>query len=176
MTPSNFLLLDANVVIHLFKCGVWDKLISRVRLQIASTILLEAHFFLNDAGARVDFNLQTYVDAKQIDVVVASLGEVRSFLARFDPSYAEKLDPGEAESLSYLLSASVDTQICSADAIVFRVLGNLDRGEQGLSLEEVLQAVGLSRSLPQQFCRKFRTQYTSKGVEERLHGRGLKQK
>jgi len=176
MTHSSFLLLDANVVIYLFKCGAWDKLIPRVRLQVAGTVLTEAHFYLNDAGERVDFNLQTYVDAGQLDLVEVSLGDVRGFLARFDPSYAEKLDPGEAESLAYLLAASSETRICSADAIVFRVLGDLDRGEQGLSLEEALQAAGLSRSLPQQFSRKFRTQYTSKGVEERLYGRGLKQK
>jgi hypothetical protein len=58
--------------------------------------------------------------------------------------------------------------------IVFRVLGNIDRSEQGLSLEEILGSAGLGRKLPSQFKRAFRTQYTAKGVEERLQGRGAR--
>jgi hypothetical protein len=63
---------------------------------------------------------------------------VRSALNSFDSSYIEKLDAGEAESLAYLMNAHDEHSICSADAIVYRVLGNVDRGHQGASLEEVL--------------------------------------
>jgi hypothetical protein len=58
--------------------------------------------------------------------------------------------------------------------IVFRVLGNIDRSEQGLSLEEILGSAGLGRKLPSQFQRAFRAQYTAKGVEERRQGRGAR--
>ena len=174
MTRSSFLLLDANVVIYLFKCGAWDKLVQKTRLQIARTVMNEAHFYERDSGERVDFNLADFERSGAIDVVEVAIPGLQAFLAQFDSSYAEKLDAGEAESLAYLLASDEETRICSADAIVFRVLGNLDRGEQGLSLEEVLQSTGLARKVPSQFSQKFRASYTAKGVEERLQGRGTK--
>jgi hypothetical protein len=100
------------------------------------------------------------------------LADIRTFRDRFDPTYLERLDPGETESLAYLLKANAEIRICSADKIVYRVLGNLDRSEQGLSLEEVLRTVGLARPLPQQFTKTFRERWTAKGVEESLHGTG----
>jgi hypothetical protein len=52
MTLSSFLLLDANVVIYLFKCGVWTKLVQSVRIQVARTVMNEAHFYETDSGER----------------------------------------------------------------------------------------------------------------------------
>lgn len=174
MTRSSFLLLDANIVIQLFKSGSWQQFAAKAQIQIARTILSEAHYFENEHGERVDFDLNVYVSTGAIEVVEVGLRELEGFLNQFDPSYAEKLDPGEAESLAYLMKAPRETRICSADAIVFRVLGNLDRGEQGLSLEEALDEVGLGRKLPSQFGRKFRSDYTAKGVAEWMQGRGVK--
>lgn len=54
------------------------------------------------------------------------------------------------------------------------MLGNLDRGEQGMSLEELLNKAGLGRKVPSQFSQKFRATYHAKGVEERLQNRGAK--
>jgi hypothetical protein len=176
MTHSSCLLLDANVVIHLFKCGAWEPLVARTKLQLARTVIGEARFYFDDGGTRVEIDLDSYVKSGAVEVVDVALAELRTFLALFDPSYAEKLDAGEAESLAYLLAAPPETRICSADAIVFRVLGNLDRGEQGASLEEVLTEVGLARKLPSQFCRKFRLDYNARGVTERLQGTGAKPK
>jgi hypothetical protein len=65
--------------------------------------------------------------------------------------------------------------ISSADAIVFRVLGNLNQGESGVSLEELLIRIGLAkRNLPQQHTKKFRDHYTAMGAQERIQGRGLR--
>lgn len=155
------------------RSGAWQQFAASARIQIARTVLGEAHYFENERGERVDFDLNVYVTAGVVDVVEVGLRELEGFLDQFDPSYAEKLDPGETESLAYLMKAPRETRICSADAIVFRVLGNLDRGEQGLSLEE-LDEVGLGRKLPSQFGRKFRSDYTAKGVAEWMQGRGAK--
>lgn len=174
MTLSSFQLLDANVVIYLFKCGAWTKLVQRVKLRIARTVMSEAHFYETDSGERVDFDLGEFERSGAIEVIDVALPQLQAFVSQFDASYVEKLDPGEAESLAYLLAASDDTRICSADGIVFRVLGNLDRGEQGMSLEELLHNAGLARKVPSQFSQKFRATYHAKGVEERLQGRGAK--
>jgi hypothetical protein len=89
--------------------------------------------------------------------------------------YFEKLDPGETESLAYLLRQSDECWICSADKIVYRVLGNLGRSEQGVSLEEVLNEVGLGRKLSGGFTRAYREEWTRKGFQEGLGGIGARE-
>jgi hypothetical protein len=174
MKKLSFLLLDANIVIYAFKLGLWDRLIAQCDVHLARTVMGEAHFYEDERGERRDFELARYEKAGTIAVFDAPLALIRDFLDRFDPTYLERLDPGETESLAYLMNAAADCLICSADNIVYRVLGNLDRAEQGLALEEVLKAVGLGRPLPPQFTKTFRERWTEKGVEERLFGTGTR--
>jgi len=172
MKRWSFLLLDANVVIVLFKMGIWDRLVALCDLHVSETVIGEAHFYEDDAGQRHDFDLGGYVKSGGIRSFSVPAAAVKSFVDSFDASYIEKLDAGEAESLAYLMTAHDEHFICSADAIVYRVLGNLDRGHQGASLEEVLAKAGLGRKLPWQFSKAFRERWTGAGVSERLQGRG----
>jgi hypothetical protein len=174
MKRWSFLLLDANVIIALFKQGLWDRVVAECDLHIAETVLGEAHFFEDDTGARHDFDLDPYVTDGRIKKFSVRPADVKSFVETFGIDYIEKLDAGEAESLAYLEAVSKEHSICSADAIVFRVLGNLDRGDQGASLQEVLDRLGLGRRLPQQFTKAMRERWTSQGVTERMQGRGRK--
>jgi hypothetical protein len=58
---------------------------------------------------------------------------------------------------------------------VFRVLGRLDRSDQGISLEEVLQKVGENRKIGEwRFGKRFREKYTQVGVADRVKGTGLR--
>lgn len=175
MTTLRLLLLDANVVIELFRLGVWERVIGRCQISLARTIVeVEAHFYVNAANGRVDFDLRPFAAKGQITVFDVMPSKVQALLTSFDPTYVEKLDPGEVESLCHLLDAPEVLTISSADKIVYRVLGNLDRGEQGISLEEILQSIGLGRSLQYQFTKAFRERWTQKGFEERLYSRGRK--
>lgn len=65
-----------------------------------------------------------------------------------------------------------ESSICSADAIVWRVLGNTDDGERGISLEALLRRPGLTKALPDQFSKAFREGWTRKGETERFMGLG----
>ena len=174
MKRWSFLLLDANVIIALFRQGIWERVVAECDLHISETVLGEAHFFEDDAGVRHDFDLGLHVANGSIKKFSVSPPKVKSFVDTFGLDYIEKLDAGEAESLAYLEHASDEHLICSADAIVFRVLGNLDRGQQGVSLQEVLDKLGFGRRLPQQFTKAMREQWTGRGVTERMQGRGRK--
>jgi len=60
-------------------------------------------------------------------------------------------------------------------SVVSRVLGNMHRGDQGISLEEILSKIGLTASqLPPQYRREFRERWTQVGFDERLKELGLK--
>ncbi len=86
----------------------------------------------------------------------------------------EKLDDGETESLAFLINSPEEFLICSADKIIYRILGNLKRSGQGISLEEILQQTGLGVGLPRQFTKAYREEWSRKGFAEGLGGIGYK--
>jgi hypothetical protein len=115
MKRLSFLLLDANVVIYLFEHGLWERLIASCDVHLARTVIDEAHFYEDDDGRRHDFDVNEW--EKDITIFDVTVADVEAFCNRFDASYMEKLDPGEAESLAWLVSLAQDARICSSDAI-----------------------------------------------------------
>jgi hypothetical protein len=174
MKKLRFLLLDANVVIQLFELGLWQRIVDQCEILLARTVAeLEVQFYF-DAEGQHEIDLGDDIESKRIAIVDVPPSAVKNFMDQFGPLYLERLDPGEAESLAYLAVANDPCLICSSDAIVFRVLAQLGRVEQGLSLEEVLQQVGFGRTLPEQFTATFRERWTRRGQEEHVRGLGLK--
>lgn len=176
MTPRKLksLLLDANIIIELHRLRLWDEVTAKWCVLLAETVVGEAQFYSDDKGVPYDIDLQPYIDEGKVDVFELTPSEVQGFLGKFGPIYLEQLDPGEAETLAYLLGGQDRGQLCSADKIVYRVLGNASRSADGISLEEVLQQVGLGRSLDRPFTKAYREEWTKKGFADHLGGRGLR--
>ena len=168
---SGLLLLDANVVIALFERGLWPRVVERRAIHLAATVLDEARFFEGEAG-RAEIDLQPWIRSGAIRVVEVPVSGIEAFRRRFTPNYIEQLDPGETESLAWLDAQAQPFRVCSADKIVFRVLAVLGRSEQGVSLEEVLDGVGLSRKLPDMYTKRYREIWTRRGFGEGLWGEG----
>ena len=167
------LLLDADVVIELFRLGIWDSVIERCGVHLAHAVAeTEAHFFHDEHGERQDFDLAPYKENGGVTVFDVTITDLQRVTTQFGPTYVEKLDPGETQSLVYLLNSADTCQICSADRIVYRVLGNLNLGEQGVSLCEVLDKVGLGRPLEPHFGKKYRQKWTTVGSQDRIQDRG----
>ena len=175
MKKLRLLLLDACVVIELFRLGLWNRLVDACDIHLSQTVAKsEAQFYFDDQGDMHLTNLASDISHGRITVFDVSLAQLSGFLAKFDNSYLERLDPGETESLVHLMSTPEPFLICSADSIVFKVLGNLLRAEQGVSLQEILDRLGLSRHLTRQFTKPFREEWTNKGFQEHLAGIGHK--
>ena len=173
MKKSQLLLLDANVVIEISRQGLWDQMVARCDIHLAQTVLDESQFYEDEQGDRHYIDLASYISAKVITVFALTPSQMEGFRARFDPVYFEKLDPGETESLAYLLEQPDEYQICSADKIIYRILGCLSRPDQGVSLDEVLGQIGLGRKLGREFTKPYREEWTRKGFQEGLAGIGL---
>lgn len=83
------------------------------------------------------------------------------FRTNSTPFTSVGVDSGESEALAYLCNSADQVLILSGDAFVYRVLGRLNRSDQGISLEETLKMVGLQRGeLPYSCTKTFRDSYT----------------
>jgi len=167
------LILDACVVIQLHELGRWQQVVDQCDIHLSEIVAQREVRFDDANGTRID--LEPAILSRAITLFSVEALKVEAFRSRFDDSYLGVLDDGEAESLAYLFDAKSDFHISSADKIVYRVLGNMHRGDQGISLEEILNKIGLTASqLPPQYRRQFRERWTQVGFDERLKGLGLK--
>jgi hypothetical protein len=176
VTNFRLLLLDANVVIYLFELGIWEAVMNRCEIHLARSIVEEEAIFWEDGqGQRINIDWSRYDGSGGVYVFDVSVSELKAFYDSFDQIYLEKLDLGESESLAYLVNNEDEEYlISSADKIIYRVLGNLGLGEQGISLEEILDKLGMTRRLSHEYSKKYREKWTKKGFEEQLHGFGKK--
>ncbi len=176
MPKLKLLILDAGVVIYLHELGLWSKVVASCDLYLSRIVAEKEVLFqkTEEDEYGYDIDLSPMITAGAITVFDVSVSDLKTFRDQFDMLYLGDLDDGEAESLAYLVRQSPEFLISSGDAIVYRVLGNLNRGEQGISLEEILQKLGLGRSVHNPYTKRFREQYTRQGQQDMVRGRGKK--
>ena len=174
MSRLRLLILDANIIIHLQRAEIWSQFLDRCEVIVSRTVLDEAHFYEDDHGQRLQIDLNPDIQSGKVTVIDVTPANVKQFRDRFDPLYFQSLDDGEAESLAFLVAATPEHRICSADKIVFKVLSHLGMDDRGVSLEEILAVVGLGRALPWAYTKKYREEYSRKGQQDLMMGIGLK--
>ncbi|MGA1844224.1 MAG: hypothetical protein ACMUIS_06640 [bacterium] len=174
MKKLRLLLLDANVVIKLFELDLWDAVVEKCEIILSRTVAENEVQFFYKNGLQEEIDLSSYVNQGVVAIVDVTTSDVIEFRNRFDPTYLDRLDVGETESLVYLLGTEEDYLFSSGDSIVYEVLGRLNRGEQGISLEEILQRIGYGRKLPNEYTYAFRKKWTNMGQQEFITGIGLK--
>jgi len=133
-------------------------------------VIDESKYFERMDGGQERIDLSRDIETAQVTIVEVELATLRLFRQKFMPTFLERLDPGELESLAHLVEVDRGCRISSADAIVWRTLGALQLGEQGVSLEEILNAIGQTRKLADQFTKLFRDKWTKRGFDEGLRG------
>ena len=145
--------------------------------MVRTLVEQEVYYWRDKRGIPHQIRLDVYIKNGKINCVDVAKWQLDSFLQSFSPVYLDQIDPGEADSLAYLCSSEEQWCICSADGIVFRTLGCLRLAERGISLQELLQQVGLSRQFDSSHwhCTKEYRQYlTLRGQQEGITGMGLK--
>lgn len=173
MKKFRFLLLDANVVIWLFELGLWDTVVAKCDILLARSVAENEALYYKAEDRDVKINLTSHNQAHRVTIIDVNASDLKGFYDQFDPTYAKRLDAGEGESLAYLHMSQDPCLICSGDGIVFRVLAALNLIDRGLSLEEVLQGLGISSNmLPNQAGKAFRKKLTDRGKEEAIRGIG----
>ena len=110
MKKFKLLLLDTNVVIKAFELNLWQNLIERCDIWLADSVIQEAVFFTTDDGIQHSIDLSQDINENRITKFELQPSELAEFRRLFDPSYFEKLDDGETESLAFLITIIVSTR------------------------------------------------------------------
>jgi len=171
MKKFRFLLLDAGPIIKLVELGTWDEFLNRCDVTVCRTVAEEAKWASRESED-VCIDLGSCEKKERIHVEDVEVSAAKAFFDRFDFSYKAVLHDGEKETLAFLDSSLEPWRVCSSDAAVFRILGLLGRAEAGVSLEEVLQQIGLGRPLEWKHSEPFRRKYTSLGQTDSVQGKG----
>ena len=172
MKKFQFLLLDAGPIIKLFSLGIWDDFLKHCDVTISRIIADDQALYTEDGTKQI--NLKPYEDQGFVRIIDVELSVVKAFYGKFDPLYKAEVHPGEKETLAFLCTSSENWQVCSADHVVFRVLGLLNKADQGVSLEEILVEIGLSQSnLQWEYTKRFREMWTRKGQVDSIQDKGL---
>ena len=175
MSKLKLLILDANVVIFLHDAGIWSRFVAVCDVHLPRTVTDEAAFYDDEDSERHYIDLSEDVSHGRVNIFDVSLVDLQKFQQRFDQFYVREIDPGELEALAFLYESEEEFTISSGDAIVYRVLGRLGKGDQGISLEEILPRVGLGvPTIAWQYTKKFREKYTHDGFTDMMQNRGLK--
>ena len=172
MKKFQFLLLDAGPIIKLFELNLLDKFIDKCDVTIPRTIVEEIVFCgTEDNKTFLEQGLTSY--EKKVKIVDVPLSLINNFYKRFDLTYQANIHPGEKEALAFLLNTSECYLLCSADKVIFKVLGLMGKSEQGISLEEILEQIGLHQKLEEWYTKQFREKYTKMGQIDAIQNKGL---
>jgi len=146
MKKFQFLLLDAGPIIKLFELGIWDEFIKKYDVTISRIVAEEEVVFAaGEEGKKyIDFGLKPWEEEGFIKIIEVEPSKVKDFYQKSNLRGKYTIDPGEEETLAFLHIQSEDWKVCSADGAVYSALGFLGKGEQGISLEEILWDIGLS--------------------------------
>jgi len=177
-----FLLLDAGPIIKLFSLGIWDEFIKSCDVTISRIIAEDQALYTEDGEKSID--LKPYEEKNLIKILDTNISIVKRFVDKFDPLYKPDIHDGEKETLAFLYESSENWLVCSADHVVFKILGLFGKGDQGISLEEVLTKIGLGsivkwqKVTPQDkhnwpYTKKFHEKYTHLGQVDFIQGKGL---
>ncbi|MEK7468650.1 MAG: hypothetical protein AAB074_14665 [Planctomycetota bacterium] len=163
-----FLLLDADVLIELWRRGVWKHLLTLCDVTIVETVRHEARFFEDAEGSRHDIDLDPDIASGDVKVVQVPIAEIQKLMEDIPVSWHPDMNPGETASLAWLLAQPPEPAylVCSADHITFRVLGMKRRSAAGISLEEVLASIGRVQKLARHFTKQYREDISRQGFAD----------
>ncbi len=144
---KSLLLLDADIIIHLFEFGFWNAVVSHYEVYVVSTVIREViHYYPNGDYSnekKIPVDLSDYVVKSKITEVEATVQEQSEILLRLNPV---GLDAGELECIAVMANDKVlDAKFCVKDTLAIKALVFLGLREKSISLEEALRGCGVLR-------------------------------
>jgi hypothetical protein len=120
MPKLKLLILDANVVIFLFENGLWQQVLARCEIHLSRIVAEDEVRYYHGREADKLIDLSDDVTQGRVHLFDLAPSDLKQFVDQFDPLYLDRLDPGESESLAFLVLAKEEYFISSGDAIVYK--------------------------------------------------------
>ena len=173
MSKKLKLILDANAIIELFTLEIWDQFIELVDVTTSDSILNEVDFYKTKHGEIIP------IDKQRLNRIVINNPEIedlRNIVELFDDFFLQSIHEGERGIISFLNANKYedDYKLCAGDGVVIKCLALLDMSERGISLESVLNQIGLTKHLRGHFRDQFFRDCLKIGVRERIQGVNLR--
>jgi len=168
-------LLDAMTIIKTHELGVWTALINARDLAVPEIVADEAYFYFDpDDGSRTPIELTPHIDSGKIKKHSALAPDIGALMANFDRLILADLHPGELEALTILGSQDCsEYQLCTSDKAALQAAAMIGYSERCVSLEEILDGVGLRKPLEDQYTKSFCDRWLSAGRTKAIQGEGL---
>jgi len=175
---SKLALLDSDVIIEANKIGVWSALTDIVEIKVPSIIAHSEVLFYSRRrrGIPREIDLPKLVQGKKIGELTATSTEISVLNRKFDRVFIESLHPGETEALALISSGKASGyKFCSGDKVAIQGLAMIGHSSSGISMENLLKSVGLTKQLSHQFTESYFKKWIGIGKERRITGDGLNQ-
>ena len=147
---SRLVILDANVIIRAFAGNFWTSLVSQYDISVNSFVLHnEVYYYTDESGKKVNIDLAAELANGKIKEITATTDQIKNLINKVNPSFLDRIDDGEQEALALLLTGDFDDfKYCTGDTRAIKALSSLGLGTLGISLEELLTAIGQKNKLP----------------------------
>lgn len=150
---TSLVLTDAVVAIYALEQSLWELLCHNIPIALTATVL--------------------EVAKGKVVRVEAEVSDYEKLIERLPENFIKALDAGELEAIALLFSSlqHKNYHFTTADKLAIKALGILGVSEYGISLEELLEKAGASKSqlknLPPHFTKKWFKNCLQQGLMER---------
>lgn len=164
----NLIILDANVIIELFRQNIFEALIGRYKIKLPTTIKNECKYYEDLSGVEIQIDWAIYLSTNKVEEISADGIEYGKLAKLFKEDFYRGIDPGELEALA-IINASDEENLffCSGDLPSLKAMGVLGKGNQAISLEKLLLNIGIQKTLKQHFSEKRKNQEIGKAFSEK---------
>ncbi len=140
------ILLDANVIIELYRLGVWSQILVQCKVFTTDYIAHNESLFYSVSNTHVPIEIDKYIDNGDLTIIEATAEDIGALESVFSDDFLESIHDGEKEALALIAAGKhQDSIFCTADGPAIKALVMLNKGQNGISLEELLARNGFEK-------------------------------
>lgn len=174
------IILDAVIVIKLFKYNLWDSFVENYQVYLPAIVAhKESKFYKTLSGEKVPIDLSSYINDGKCHILSADADLLTLFSENFDLSFRKSINEGEKEALALLETEKIleKALFCTADRPAVHALCLMRLSSRGISLEELLLKVSLSiKKIEAHLTKEAFNNWLKEGKVKSLTGEGLSEK
>ncbi|MBF0593890.1 MAG: hypothetical protein HQL22_02865 [Candidatus Omnitrophica bacterium] len=146
----NLLLLDTDVIINLHELGIWEAILKKYNVYVASTVIHVEAVYYEDKKTheKMKIDLRDSVAKKLIHEICATAEEqkrIKDLLSKKRLAYIVP-DAGELEAMAIVNEKKIEgLQFCTVDDLAQKIMVHLGLETDIVAFETVLKELGVLR-------------------------------